>query len=67
MEPTMRELIQRLLEQDISSYQINKEAGVASSIVLNLRNGKRDIDNISLLTAEKLAAYQLKLEQSEEN
>lgn len=62
METNMRELIQRLLESDVSAYRIGKDADVASSIILNLRNGKREIDNITLLTAEKMAAYQQQLE-----
>ena len=61
---TMRELIKKLLDnKEISAYRIGKEADVATAIILNLRNGKRDIDNISLATAEKMAAYQQQLEK----
>ena len=61
---TMRELIKKLLDSDVSAYRIGKEADIATAIILNLRNGKRDVDNISLATAEKMAAYQQKIDNA---
>lgn len=38
-------------------YRIAKETGVANSAVQRIRNGSANLDNISLITAEKLADY----------
>ncbi|MGW7998920.1 hypothetical protein ACWEYI_00040 [Staphylococcus xylosus] len=53
----MKDVIQKLLDSDISSYKIGKETGVSNSIIQRLRNGERTIGNLSLDTAEKLYEY----------
>ncbi|MEB7508387.1 hypothetical protein [Staphylococcus xylosus] len=53
----MKELIQKLLDSDISSYKIGKETGVSNSIIQRLRSGNRSIGNLTLDTAEKLYEY----------
>lgn len=46
-----------LIESDITGYQIHKETGVAQYVISQLRQGKRDIDNLTLSTTEKLYNY----------
>ncbi|WP_432720432.1 hypothetical protein [Staphylococcus shinii] len=53
----MKEIIQKLLDSDISSYKIGKETGVSNSIIQRLRSGNRSIGNLTLDTAEKLYEY----------
>lgn len=53
----MKDEIQKLLDSDISSYKIGKEAGVSNSVIQRLRNGERTIGNLTLDTAEKLYEY----------
>ncbi|WP_436866184.1 hypothetical protein [Staphylococcus pseudoxylosus] len=53
----MKDVIQKLLDSDISSYKIGKETGVSNSIIQRLRNGERTIGNLTLDTAEKLYEY----------
>lgn len=50
-----------LIESDITGYQIHKETGVSQYVISQLRQGKRDVDNLSLNTTEKLYDYQIKL------
>lgn len=51
-----------LIESDITGYQIHKETGVSQYVISQLRQGKRDVDNLSLHTTEKLYDYQIKLD-----
>ncbi len=51
-----------LIESDITGYQIHKETGVSQYVISQLRQGKRDVDNLSLNTTEKLYDYQIKLD-----
>ncbi|MEN3822211.1 hypothetical protein V8V48_05400 [Staphylococcus xylosus] len=53
----MKDVIQKLLDSDISSYKIGKETGISNSIIQRLRNGERTIGNLSLDTAERLYEY----------
>lgn len=52
-----KKTIQKLIDSDISAYQIQKDIGVATSRISDLRTGKRDLGGISLDTAEKLYEY----------
>ncbi|MFV5900244.1 hypothetical protein ACLIJT_00410 [Staphylococcus gallinarum] len=64
----MKEVIQKLLDSDISSYKIGKETGISNSIIQRLRNGERTIGNLTLDTAETLYKYAkgvLKVEERE--
>ena len=47
----------KLIESDITGYQIYKETGVAQYVLSQLRQGKREIDNLTLNTTEKLYEY----------
>lgn len=60
----MRKEIEELLNSDVSGYKIFKATGVSQSVISDLRKGKRSLDNISLLNAERLYTYQLKLKES---
>lgn len=51
------EKVQALLESHVSAYQIAKVTGISVSTILGLRSGDRQLLNITLGTAEKLAAY----------
>lgn len=53
----MIELIQQILNSNLTHYEISKNSGVNASIISNLRSGKREIDNISLKNAIKFENY----------
>ncbi|MDU0476208.1 hypothetical protein QVA73_04800, partial [Staphylococcus chromogenes] len=40
----------------------HKETGVSQYVISQLRQGKRDVDNLTLNTTEKLYNYQIKLD-----
>ena len=46
-----------LIESDITGYKIYKATGVSQYVLSQLRQGKRNVDNLRLGTAEKLYAY----------
>lgn len=52
-----KKMIIELIESDITGYQIHKETGVSQYVISQLRQGKRDIDNLTLNTTEKLYDY----------
>ena len=45
------------LLQNATQYKIAKETGVAQSALSNIINGKRKIDNLTLIVASKLTKY----------
>ena len=52
-----KKMIIELIESDITGYQIHKETGVAQYVISQLRQGKREVDNLTLNTTEKLYDY----------
>ena len=52
-----KKMIIELIESDITGYQIYKETGVAQYVLSQLRQGKREVDNLTLNTTEKLYDY----------
>lgn len=54
---TLTEKVQALLNSDISLYRIGKETGVRTSSLVDTKNGKREVGNMQLKTAEKLGTY----------
>ncbi len=52
-----KQTIIKLVESDISGYQIHKDTGLSQSALSSLRTGLRDIDNLNLKTTEKLYEY----------
>ncbi|EUK68625.1 hypothetical protein, partial [Staphylococcus aureus] len=46
-----------LIKSDITGYQIHKQTGVAQYVISQLRQGKREVDNLTLNTTEKLYKY----------
>ncbi|WP_414715333.1 hypothetical protein [Staphylococcus delphini] len=57
-----KKTIERLLNSQVSAYKIHQETGVSTGRISDLRNGKRELEGITLQTAEKLYAYQCKIE-----
>ncbi|WP_073504389.1 hypothetical protein [Staphylococcus succinus] len=49
--------IQKLLESDKTAYQSEKETGVSRAKIGRLKNGKNNIDNLSLASAKVLYEY----------
>lgn len=49
-----------LIESNITGYQIHKETGVSQYVISQLRQGKREVDNLTLNTTEKLYKYSKK-------
>ncbi|WP_373114117.1 hypothetical protein [Staphylococcus epidermidis] len=60
-----KETIQKLLDSDVSGYQIYKETGISQSRISDLRKGNRQLGGIALDTTEKLYNYQKSLENVE--
>lgn len=60
----MREQIEKLLNSDITGYQIYKKTGLSQSIISEFRSGKRELDNLSLKNAEKLYNLYNELERN---
>lgn len=54
---TMKEIIQHLLDSDLSAYKIGKEAGVQDSLVKKLRNGDQEIGATKYENLEKMADF----------
>ncbi len=52
-----REMIQKLLDSEITGYKIYKDTGISQGRISDLRTGKRQLNGISLETAEKLYNY----------
>lgn len=63
----MRDEIIKLLNSNISAYQISKETGVNGATIKQLRLGKSKLDRLGLLNAEKLYNYQKELERNSED
>ncbi|KRL02535.1 hypothetical protein [Liquorilactobacillus capillatus] len=51
------DMIQKLLNSDLSGWKIEKETGVSRNAILEMRHGRRKIKNLRLETAIKLTAY----------
>ena len=50
-----------LIESDVTGYQIYNDTGVSQYVLSQLRQGKRDVDNLTLNTTEKLYEYARKV------
>lgn len=53
----IKELVKQLLDSNISAYRIAKDTGVSQSVITRLRNGQREVDQITVGTAQKLIDY----------
>ncbi|MDW8564729.1 hypothetical protein [Staphylococcus shinii] len=49
--------IMQLIESDITGYKIHKATGISQTVLSELRTKKRDLDNLTLKTTEKLFEY----------
>ncbi|WP_025727963.1 hypothetical protein [Atopobacter phocae] len=56
----IREKLQELIDSEVSSYRIQIDTGLSTSIITGLRRGERKIDNLSFKTAERLYDYAMK-------
>lgn len=54
--------IKKLLDSDITAYQIEKGTGVSRAKIGRLKNDKNSLKKLTLETAEKLYNYQKQLE-----
>lgn len=52
-----KRIIVNLINSEISGYRIYMETGISQTVISTLRNGTRDIDNLTLKTTEKLYEY----------
>ncbi|HDJ1256493.1 TPA: hypothetical protein PPK32_001307 [Staphylococcus aureus] len=46
-----------LIESNLTGYEISKKTGVSQCVLSQLRQGKREVDNLTLNTTEKLYEY----------
>lgn len=46
-----------LIESNLTGYKISKKTGVSQYVLSQLRQGKRELDNLTLNTTEKLYEY----------
>ncbi|HCV8717131.1 TPA: hypothetical protein OWT21_001192 [Staphylococcus aureus] len=46
-----------LIESNLTGYEISKKTGVSQYVLPQLRQGKREVDNLTLNTTEKLYEY----------
>ncbi|RAI79288.1 DNA-binding protein [Macrococcoides goetzii] len=53
----MRKEIQSLLDSNISANQIERDTKVSKAVISKLRNKQRNLDDITLKTAETLYEY----------
>ncbi|HDH1977801.1 TPA: hypothetical protein PIS85_002332 [Staphylococcus aureus] len=49
--------IVEVFESEVTGYQISKETGISQNVISSIRNNKRDIDNLTLKTTEKLYEF----------
>ncbi|TDM23310.1 DNA-binding protein [Macrococcoides caseolyticum] len=53
----MRKEIQSLLDSNISANQIERDTKISKAVISKLRNKQRNLDDITLKTAETLYKY----------
>ncbi|MGV3244280.1 hypothetical protein [Staphylococcus sp. 11262D007BW] len=58
-----KKTIRKLLDSNVSGYQIYKDTGMSQGRISDLRRGVRKLGGISLEIAEKLYNYQKELEK----
>ncbi|EOI3407522.1 hypothetical protein [Staphylococcus aureus] len=46
-----------LIESNLTGYEISKKTGFSQYVLSQLRQGKREVDNLTLNTTEKLYEY----------
>lgn len=61
----MKEIIKRLLARELSSNSIALATGVSQAVISKLRNGKKEIGNLTINSGEKLYKYEMELEVME--
>lgn len=61
-----KKIIEKLFKSNVTGYQISKATGISQNVISGIRNGKRQIDNLTLGTTEKLYDYQMELNEVED-
>lgn len=60
---SIRELLEQLSnnlnDKSVTAYRVNIDTGVPTATVYKLRDNPKYIDDVTLVTAEKLAKFQL--------
>lgn len=51
---SVKQAVQKLLDSDMTGYEIQRRTGITRSTIHYLRNGTRSIDNLSWKTISKL-------------
>ena len=54
---TIKELVTQVINSDMTAYAIGKGSGVNVSMVMRLRSGERQIENTTVMTAQRLIDY----------
>lgn len=55
------EIIKKLVDGDVTGWEIQKETGVSRNSISEMRKGKREISNLRLSSAIKLTEFAKKL------
>lgn len=53
----IEEIKKRLLSSEFTAYEISKETGIATSTIYELRNGKRNFDNLTVKVIKELEHF----------
>nr|DAY71621.1 MAG TPA: Regulatory protein [Caudoviricetes sp.] len=51
------EIKNKVMDSNYSAYDIQKETGVSTSTIYDLRRGKRNFDNLTIKIIKKLDEY----------
>lgn len=51
----LKEKVRAVLDSNLSQYAISKKTGISQGSLSELRNGKREIGNLTIDIAQKLA------------
>ncbi|MBO1200026.1 XRE family transcriptional regulator [Staphylococcus simiae] len=54
--------VKKLINSNLSAYEIGKKTGVDSASIRRIRRGERTVEKLSFDTAEKLYNYQKEME-----
>ncbi|MBJ6292022.1 XRE family transcriptional regulator [Staphylococcus aureus] len=61
------ETVKKLINSNLSAYEIGKKTGVDPASIRRIRRGERTVEKLSFDSAEKLYNYQRSLENKEED
>ncbi|CAJ1229786.1 hypothetical protein [Lactiplantibacillus xiangfangensis] len=58
---TIKELVAQVINSNVTAYAIGKGSGVDISMIRRLKTGERQIENTTVMTAQKLIDYGYKV------